>query len=214
MVELAVLPRVKVCGLARAEDVLGALAAGADALGFVFHPASPRCIAPELAGAVASLLPAWVLTVAVVVEADPSGAAELLRDTGLRAVQLCGDQRPAEWTAFGAPILRRVAVEAGAEQELDAWRAVAAGFVLDHPASAGGSGLTVDRRLAARFCTSYPCLLAGGLDAANVAEAIRVVRPSGVDASSRLERAPGCKDPAAVRAFVAAALDTFAALEP
>lgn len=207
------LPRVKVCGLARPEDALQALASGAGALGFVFHPDSPRCVEPGVAAAICKLLPEQVLTVAVVVNASPAQAALLLRTSGLGAIQLCGDQEPRDWRDFGAPILRRIGVDPGAPAELEAWSSIAAGFVLDHPSSAGGSGRAVDPQLAARLCNSYPCLLAGGLEPEGVAAAIRAVRPTGVDASSRLERSPGQKDPALVEAFVQRALDTYAELD-
>jgi phosphoribosylanthranilate isomerase len=99
-------------------------------------------------------------------------------------------------------VLRRIGVTETAERELDAWREVASGFVLDHPSAAGGTGLGVDLARAARLASLAPCLLAGGLDAGNVAERIAAVLPFGVDASSRLELAPGRKDHARVAAFV------------
>ena len=213
MAELRPFPRVKVCGLARPEDAVHALSVGAEALGFVFHPGSPRCISPELAAATVSLLPPEVWTVAVVVDSDPDKARALLANTGIRALQLCGQERPGDWLSFEAPLLRRVGVEEGAPGELAAWSGVAAGYVLDHPESPGGSGRPVDGELAARLCASHPCLLAGGLDGARVAASIRNVRPRGVDASSRLASTAGVKAPTAVQAFVQTALATFHALE-
>lgn len=213
MAEQFRLPRVKVCGLASAADAMHALAAGAEALGFVFHPGSPRCIEREVVTAICELLPAEVLTVAVVVDTSLDQADQLLGTTGLRAIQLCGAQHPQDWSDFHAPILRRIGVEVGAQAELAEWREVAAGFVLDNPSSPGGTGREVDRDLAAELCRAHPCLLAGGLDAERVAPAIRDVRPAGVDASSRLEQQPGQKDPAAVEAFVRIALDTLAGLQ-
>jgi phosphoribosylanthranilate isomerase len=88
---------------------------------------------------------------------------------------------------------------------IESWRGIAAGFVLDHPSSAGGSGREIDLAIAAELARLAPCLLAGGLDERNVAERVRAVRPAGVDASSRLESAPGHKDPARVTAFIRAA---------
>ena len=111
MAELRPFPRVKVCGLARPEDAVHALSVGAEALGFVFHPGSPRCISPELAAATVSLLPPEVWTVAVVVDSDPDKARALLANTGIRALQLCGQERPGDWLSFEAPLLRRVGVE-------------------------------------------------------------------------------------------------------
>lgn len=207
------MPRVKVCGLRRAEDALQALAAGAEALGFVFHTASPRCADRDHVAAALTLLPDRVLTVAVVVDSTPASARELLAATGIKALQLCGDQVPKEWVGFEAPILRRIGVDSSAPKEIAAWRDIAAGFLLDHPATPGGSGKTVDFDLAAQLAANASCLLAGGLQATAVADAIRRVRPAGVDASSRLESSPGVKDHEAVRAFISTALDTFSELQ-
>ena len=203
------LPEIKVCGRTRAEDVAGALEAGAEARGLVFHPPSPRSIEPATAAELVAGLPPEILTVAVVVDIEPPAAAELLETTSLRALQLCGPQDPADWRDFQCPLLRRLGVEAAAVQELGKWASTAAGFVLDHPASAGGSGQRVDPEIAADLARRAPCLLAGGLDPENVAAAIRAVRPRGVDASSRLESSPGQKDPTRVRDFVRGALSTF-----
>lgn len=203
------LPRIKVCGLARAEDVAVALEAGADGLGFVLHPASPRGVDVATARRLAAHVPSEVTTVAVVVDASPDGALDLLDATGIEMLQLCGAQRAADWNNFPRPLLRRIPVQPGAESELAAWAAFARGFVLDHPSTPGGSGRTVDLHLAAEFCSDYPCLLAGGLDAARVGDAVLTARPFGVDASSRLERTPGEKDHDAVRRFVTSAIEAF-----
>lgn len=214
MAERIELPRVKVCGLTRAADIAVALEAGAEALGFVFHPASPRSIEPATAARLVASVPPEVLTVAVVVDLEAAAAGELLASTGLRCLQLCGAQRPDDWRDFPRPLLRRLGVEAAAVQELGKWASIAAGFVLDHPASAGGSGLPVDPEIAVDLARRAPCLLAGGLDPENVADAIRAVRPRGVDASSRLESSPGQKDPTRVRDFVRSALSTLLELAP
>ncbi len=212
MLDAQHVPRVKVCGLARQEDVSCALKAGADALGFVLHAPSPRSVTARQARELTLEVPASVPTVAVVVNANPTSARELLVCSGLQAIQLCGDQLASDWCDFPHPILRRLAVTEEAHQELQAWKSTAAAFVLDHPSSAGGSGRTVDFALAAALCNQANCLLAGGLSADNVAEAIRQVSPLGVDASSRLEQSPGVKDLAAVESFTQNALRTFAEL--
>ena len=201
------LPRIKVCGLTTVADVAVAVAAGADALGFVHYAASAR----HVTSAQARELVAGVrcLTVAVVVDATPVAAARFLQASGLDAIQLCGRENPSDWTNFDAPILRRVAVDTAGASEQDAWSAIAAGFVLDHPNSPGGSGLGVDLQLAAGLARRGPCLLAGGLDALNVSQRVRSVEPHGVDASSRLEREPGIKEPQLVRSFVASARRTL-----
>ncbi|MFT7667977.1 MAG: phosphoribosylanthranilate isomerase [Planctomycetota bacterium] len=213
MSEAFVIPRVKVCGLTRTADALHALAVGADALGFVFHPSSPRCATVEEVAAITTSLPGDVLTVAVLVEATPKSAKELLESTGLRAVQLCGDQSAQDWVDFPVPILRRIGVGSGATVEIENWEGIASVFLLDHPRSTGGSGQQVDRQLAGLLCQNAACMLAGGLDGTQVARAIREVLPAGVDASSRLESSPGIKDLEAVRDFVTIARNTFKQLD-
>ncbi len=202
-------PRIKVCGLTLAEDVHGAVEAGADAVGFVHHAPSPRHLDPARAAQLASLLPSRVASVAVVVDAGAEDMHDLLVATGIGWVQLCGSEQVEDWRDFSAPILRRIGVGPGAEVELARWEGVAAAFVLDHPDSPGGSGRAVDLEHAASLAERAPCLLAGGLGPGNVAERIRVVRPRGVDASSRLEAGPGRKDSAAVTEFVRAARAAF-----
>jgi phosphoribosylanthranilate isomerase len=204
------LPKVKVCGLAREVDVQCALAAGADALGVVQYPPSPRAVE-------ANQVAEWFTTlqgihlVAVMVDLDPQSAAAWANSAHANTVQLCGAESPDDWRDFSMPIWRRIGVDSGGLQEMQAWQGVAAGFVLDHPSSAGGSGQTVDFELAAQFCLQAPCLLAGGLHAGNVAAAIGAVAPAGVDASSRLEAMPGRKNPAEVLTFVQNSLAAFAA---
>jgi len=198
-------PRIKVCGLRGAEDLPAPFPAALDAVGFVGWHRSPRCVTPERAARVVDAIPRRVLPVAVLVEPLPEEAERFLRASGCRALQLCGRERPREWIDFPYPIFRRVAVDEHAEAEMDAWSALASGFVLDHPAAQGGTGIAVDSTLARKLAERGVCILAGGLHAENVADLAAAVRPRGVDASSRLERADGRKDPARVLAFVEAA---------
>ncbi|HVS18678.1 MAG TPA: phosphoribosylanthranilate isomerase [Planctomycetota bacterium] len=198
-------PRIKVCGLRDLSAARAALEAGADALGLVHHAASPRHVAPDAARALIAALDTDALCVGVLLDLDPRDALQLARAMGVGALQLCGSEDPRDWGDFELPLLRRLAVDASGERELERWRGVAAGFVLDHPAVPGGGGRAVDLAQAARLARLAPCLLAGGLDRDSVAAAVAAVRPAGVDASSRLESAPGVKDVARVRAFVRAA---------
>lgn len=202
-------PKVKVCGLSSLDDVAAVAESGADAAGFVQQPESPRAVSAYYVNRMVGNLPDCVLPVGVFVDQDPKTVLRWCRQGGSRAAQLCGSERPADWKGFALPLLRRVAVAEGAEAEVEAWRQVAAGFVLDHPDAPGGTGRPVDLELAARLCELAPCLLAGGLDEHNVAEAVTSVRPHGVDASSRLEVRPGIKDPARIRAFVEAAREAL-----
>ncbi len=203
-------PVLKVCGLVRPEDAQMAEEAGATALGFVCVPGTPRHLeAAAVAAILASVQPA-ATAVLVLADRGPAEARELCARAGTSRVQLCGRERPADFRAFPFPIWRRLGVGEGARAELEAWRTVAEAFVLDHPSAPGGTGLPVDPALAAELARLAPCILAGGLDAAEVARRVPLVQPAGVDASSRLESSPGVKDPARVRAYLAAARVAFA----
>ena len=198
-------PAIKVCGLTCLEDARLAVDAGATMLGFVDVAASPRCVPASKVATILAALPAAVASVLVLADTKPAEANALIHTANASWVQLCGDEQPKDFAEFPVPILRRLAVEPGAHHHLERWRGVATAFVLDHPAAAGGSGRAVDRHLAAELARQAPCLLAGGLDAAQVQQAVKVVRPLGLDASSRLERQPGRKSPEAVQAFVTSA---------
>lgn len=202
-------PRVKICGITREEDLVAAVDAGASAIGFVEYPASPRAVTQERARALIEVIAGRVPAVAVLVDRDPDLAAAWMRATGATVVQLCGSERADAWKGFDFPILRRVAADENAEAEIAAWRGIAAAFVLDHPSAPGGTGLGVDAARAAILARLAPCLLAGGLDEINVRARVHAVVPAGVDASSRLEISPGIKDPARVAAFVRAAAETL-----
>jgi phosphoribosylanthranilate isomerase len=211
--EKFVLPRIKVCGVRAREDLPVELPEALDAVGFVAWSRSKRHVTPEAARRVIETLPARIVPVAVMVEPYPHDAERWLEASGARAVQLCGYERAEEWIGFPHPILRRVAVDPDDEEAFDEWSGVAAGFVLDHPASPGGTGERVDAVLARSFAERAPCLLAGGLSADNVATLVHLVRPHGVDASSSLEDERGRKDPSRVAAFVEAADRALRALD-
>jgi len=198
---------VKVCGLTRAGDVDLALDAGADLLGFVSYPGSPRHVADVTVVALAGRVrEREARSVLVIVDGERARVDALVRDAALDAVQLCGHEDPVDWAGTHYAILRRLAVDDGAAAELSAWADVADAFVLDHPATPGGSGRGVDPTIAARLAREAPCLLAGGLDgdvlAGGLPAPLNAALIIGCDASSRLETAPGVKDPAAVRHFV------------
>jgi phosphoribosylanthranilate isomerase len=202
MADARPLPRVKVCGLTRPEDLAAAVAAGCDAVGLVEHPPSPRAVAARRARELTGELPPEVLPVGVFVDRSPAEVERWLRAAGARAAQLCGAERAEHWRSFAFPLLRRLAVADGALEELERWEGTADGFVLDHPSAPGGTGRAVVLLSAARLASLAPCLLAGGLDGDNVAERVAAVRPAGVDASSALESGPGRKDAGRLRSFV------------
>lgn len=193
---------VKICGITNRADALAAIDCGATALGFNFWPKSPRYLAPERAAELLSGLPHTVWKVGVFVNEPPTNVTALAAALALDAVQLHGE------AAFpaGLRVWKALAVDSAFRPELlDQFPADA--FLLDAPAGAlyGGTGRSFDWRRVAGL--GHKIILAGGLDASNVREAIRVARPWGVDACSRLESAPGKKDHQKMAAFVKAALE-------
>ena len=186
---------VKICGLATESAVDAAVSAGADAVGFVFHAPSPRNVDPARAAALARRLPSSVRSVAVTLRASQSEI-----DRGLE------DFRPDAWQCDAGDLARMRLPDV-----IEAWPVLRSGDIGALPqrvvfdAATSGQGLRADWRSAALIARQRQLVLAGGLDAANVAAAIAAVRPFGVDVSSGVETAPGVKDPARIGAFVAAA---------
>lgn len=199
--------KVKICGITNAEDAIMALAAGADALGFVLYRKSPRCVEPAVVRSIVAALPPFVLTVGVFVNEDPAVVRTILDECGLALAQLHGDETAAYCQSLSRPVLKalrlrdRATFLALAEFQ---GRANVRGFLVDayHEAAYGGTGQTVDWSLAAEAARAAPILLAGGLTPANVGEAVRLVKPYGVDVSSGVEARPGKKDPDKVKAFI------------
>lgn len=196
--------KVKVCGIRRAEDAQLAVDLGADALGFILWPGSPRYIAAADAHAIVRSLPALVIAVGVFVDQDPVEIAEMARAIGLGAVQLHGAEPAAAYADSAVPVIKAVPVEAG----VDTMRAVgavpaSATVLLDahDPVRRGGTGRTIDWSVAARVARERRVILSGGLTAANVVEAVTAVGAYAVDVSSGVESAPGVKDSAKLRAF-------------
>lgn len=198
---------VKICGLTNVEDAKAALAAGADFIGFVLYPRSPRGIGLEDLERILRELPASAKAVAVVVNVDRAYVERLLDRCRLHAVQFHGDEGPEMCRAPGGRVWRAVARRDGAwVPDPESW-AGAERLVVDAaaPRLYGGSGERADWASAATLAAGRKVMLAGGLNPGNVAAALRAVRPAGVDVASGVESAPGRKDHAAVREFVAAA---------
>lgn len=196
--------RVKICGITRVEDALAAAAAGADAIGLVFYARSPRAVGIEQARAIVQALPPFVTTVGLFVDAPPSEIRAVLDALPLDVLQFHGDECGADCGAFGWPYLKAIAMRPGIDVAAYA-RAYpdAAGFLLDthKDGVAGGTGETFDWAQAPRDF-ARPVILAGGLNADNVAAAIRRLRPYGVDVSSGVEISKGIKDAARIGAFI------------
>lgn len=199
---------VKVCGITNAGDARFAAEQGATALGFIFFPGSPRCVTPQKAAMIAAVLPETVLRVGVFVDEEPAQIRKIAALVGLDVVQLHGNEPPAVCEELS---------------DFRVWKAfrVAPGFNIDslkvYPCEAyfldaasngayGGTGRTFPWPIAVEAKRHGRVILAGGLDRDNVGEAVRQVAPHGVDASSKLERKPGLKDPDKVKAYLEAAL--------
>ena len=193
---------VKICGITRLEDGLGAARRGADWLGFNFWPGSRRYIRPEAAAPIVAALPAHVVPVGVFVDPIQEELEAAVEISGVRVVQLHGDESPEFCAAISVPVVKGVRVRGPQDLAALAVYQVSA-FLLDSATPGfGGSGTCFDWSLAAEAACSVPLWLAGGLTVENVAEAVRRVRPKGVDVASGVEAAPGLKDLARVRAFI------------
>lgn len=191
---------VKICGVTREADAREAVALGASAIGFIFWPKSPRFIDPYRAKRVARVLPAFVTPVGVFVNQPVDYVNSVANLVGLGAVQLHGDETPAYAEGIRRPIIRAVGVNA--LEEARRWPEEVVLLVDAHdPVHRGGTGRTADWTVAAELARRRRVVLAGGLNAENVAEGIVAVRPFGVDVSSGVEVAPGIKDAARLRAL-------------
>jgi phosphoribosylanthranilate isomerase len=205
--------RVKFCGLTQAADVALACTLGADAVGFVCHAPSPRFVAPERLAELARALAPWVTPVLLFVDAPAHEIARALRAVPQATLQFHGSEDPDFCAQFARPYLRAVVL--GKEGDLVEFesRFPGAAALLADAASAehGGSGRTFDWNLVpAPEHRRLPLVLAGGLDAGNVAAAIERVRPYAVDVSSGVEQARGIKSAARMRSFIAAVRDADA----
>ena len=199
---------VKVCGITRLEDARVVVAAGGDAVGFVFWPKSPRFIDPYRARAIAAELPPFVTAVGVFVNQPPEYVNDVASLVGLGALQLHGDEPPALLSRFARPVIKGVAVDLAAldgsvESAMAEWPDRVTLLVdAKDPVRRGGTGRVADWGEAGRLASRRRVLLAGGLTPDNVGEAIDQVRPFGVDVSSGVEQSPGVKDAGRVLAFV------------
>jgi phosphoribosylanthranilate isomerase len=199
--------RVKICGLTRPEDVGAAVDAGADAIGLVFHPASPRAVSVDLARDLCAALPPFVTAVGLFVDAPAKRIAQVLEQVPLELLQFHGEEPADLCASFGRRWIKAIRMRSGLDP-LNAVRAYlgtsgAVGILLDafDPILAGGTGQSfewgrIPPDLAPRI------VLAGGLTPANVSDAIRAVRPFGVDVSGGVESAKGIKDAAKISAFM------------
>ncbi|MFP3873303.1 MAG: phosphoribosylanthranilate isomerase [Thiohalophilus sp.] len=197
--------RVKICGITRPQDAIAAAQAGADAIGLVFYPHSPRVVEIDQAREIIAALPPFVTTVGLFVDAEEATVCRVLAAVPLDLLQFHGEESPAECRRYARPYLKALRMReqadvlATAKQYHDA-----AGLLLDtyQAGVPGGTGDRFDwRRVPAHL--AMPVILAGGLSPENVAEAVTTARPYGVDVSGGVEAQKGIKDAYKIRSFIA-----------
>jgi phosphoribosylanthranilate isomerase len=202
--------RIKMCGTTTLEDALAAVAAGVDALGFIFHQKSPRYIEPETARQIIAELPPFVDAVGVFVDRPLAELAEIIRFCGLGYAQLHGQETPeycSQLACAAAPCQLIKALRVGPHlraNDVALYHNYVRGFLLDtyQKGQEGGTGQTFDWSLIEPLKLRRSIILAGGLDGGNVRAAVETVRPYGVDVNSGVESSPGRKDHARLRAFM------------
>jgi phosphoribosylanthranilate isomerase len=188
--------QIKICGITNIEDALCAAESGADAVGFIFHPASPRYIAPKRAKEIIAALPRGIATIGVFVNRETSEVELTAELCGLDLLQLHGDESPEYCRRFPPErIIKAVFPQTPEElRALDAYNVQA--FLADfrEVGRNGGTGKRADWGFAAMLGKSHPLILAGGLGIENIGEALAAVAPAAVDINSGIEKAPGIKD--------------------
>ena len=195
--------RIKICGITRPQDGIAAAAAGADAIGLVFYPPSPRYLSTERAREIRDALPPFVQTVALFVNADAAQVSQVLGAVRPGMLQFHGDETAAFCAQFGTPFVKACRVKKGVDalEYLRPFSSAAAWLFDSYVPEYGGVGESFDWSLVP--ATDKPVILSGGLSQSNVAAALRRVRPWGVDVSSGVESAKGIKDAAKIAAFIA-----------
>lgn len=200
--------KVKICGITSAADALAAVDAGADALGFMFYAASPRNVSFSVAAEIIRQLPPFVAKVGVFVNPAEDDVRRAISECGLDTLQFHGEEPPEFCRRFGLKTMKAFRVrDAESLKQTEPYTSEA--WLLDSYVAGqlGGTGARFNWDLATEAARQHTVLLAGGLTPDNAAEAVRKVRPYGLDVSSGVESAPGKKDAAKARAFIAAAKD-------
>jgi phosphoribosylanthranilate isomerase len=196
--------RVKICGFTRPEDARVAVRLGADALGLVFYPPSPRHVDIAQAQAIVKALPPFVTVVGLFVDESPERVAEVLGQVRIDLLQFHGDENPDYCAAFQRPYIKAVRMKPGTDLlQVASDYHTASGLLLDadNAAAKGGTGTAFDWAMIPANCP-LPIILAGGLNPDNAGLALRQVRPFGLDVSSGVEAAKGIKDNNKMAAFL------------
>jgi len=204
--------KVKICGLTTPDAMTAALEGGADFVGLVFHPASPRHVEIEIAAYLSSYVPANIVVTGLFVDPPDEILRKTLENVRLDLIQLHGDETPARVAeikaVFGKPVMKALSVSTREDLKKSGLYAAADWLLFDakgSPDMPGGNGLPFDWGLLEDFQSPLPWMLAGGLTPENVAGAISHLKPSAVDVSSGVEASKGVKDAAKIRAFIEAA---------
>jgi len=198
--------KIKICGITNADDARLCVECGVDALGFIFVERTPRYITPDAAARIVAILPPFVTPVGVFWDHAPGHVKAVAEQCGLGALQFHGEESPEDLQDYRLPVIKTLKVAGDADLDRMAGYRVAA-FLLDSPSrwSEGESRPPIPWDVAAAAARRHPVLLSAGLTPDNVAEAVRRVRPYGVDVNSGVEARPGRKDEPRVRRFVAEA---------
>jgi phosphoribosylanthranilate isomerase len=195
--------RVKICGITSIRDAQVVSDSGADAIGLVFYPRSPRHVTIEQAAEIVAAIPPFVTTVALFLDARAEDIRAVLEQVPVDLIQFHGDECPPECGQYGRPYIKAIGMKGGtnAQAYADTYPD-ARGFLLDSHAvgEAGGTGQRFDWSMTPEL--GKPVILAGGLNPDNAAEAVTIARPFGLDVSSGVESEPGIKDPEKVHRFM------------
>ncbi|GAB6141774.1 phosphoribosylanthranilate isomerase [Methylosoma difficile] len=196
--------RVKICGFTRTEDAVAAARLGADAIGLVFYPPSPRHIDIAQAANIVNALPAFTTVVGLFVDAEAAQIREVLAKVPIDCLQFHGDETPEQCRLYGKRYIKAIRMREGTDvHQLARDYHDADGLLLDayHPNAKGGTGNQFDWALIPNDC-ALPIILAGGLDADNAQQAVKAVKPYALDVSSGVEAEKGIKDAQKMRAFL------------
>jgi phosphoribosylanthranilate isomerase len=202
-------PRVKICGITRAKDAHAAVELGVHALGFIFHPSSPRYVSPELAASIINTLPPFITAVGVFVNRSRTEIEEIVVAAGLHVIQLHGQESPDDCNGYSRPVIK--ALRLGMDKQLPNLAAYpVAGLLVEPQVSGhwGGTGIPLDWECLKKDlepetpAVRSRLVLAGGLDPQNVALAASIVQPYAVDVSTGVEDEPGIKNHKKIEEFM------------
>lgn len=204
MLRTDLMAKIKICGITNLDDAMAAADAGADALGFVFFKKSPRYITPEKAAAIISKLPVFTTTVGVFVDERPEEILKIVEETAIDVLQLHGEEPP-ESCLLPRRVIKGIRIKSLVSLEpLSEYQDVVSAFLLDtfEPHIPGGTGQVFNWDIAIEAKKFGRIILAGGLTPENISEAVRRVKPYGVDVSSGVEIEKGKKDHQKIRLFI------------